>query len=160
MISKIWKSVYWLTPIIAIALILVLNYCDRLNKRDACLFTGKTVYEDGTYRGSFIDKNEIQVSVQFTLKNGVVSKASFRHLRNSDDYYLGTDVEPYKSVVAQYVEALDYLVGKNLKEHLRDLYTPEKVVKSQVDNFTAATIRSSKIISAVQDALNRGVYSF
>ena len=117
-------------------------------------------YEDGTYRGIFADGDAIQVNVEFTLEGGKVAEASFRHLRRDDDYFLGTEEEPYKSVVRQYQEALEHLVGKDLSVHLDDLYKPEEVVSTSVHGYTAATIRSSKIISAVRDGLNRGVYSY
>ena len=115
-------------------------------------------YEDGTYRGIFADKNEIQVNVEFTLKDGIVTKASFRYLKGPDKYFLETGQEPYRSVISQYKESLEHLVGKPLAQSLSDLYHPERVVRTEVDAYTSATIRSSKIISAIRDALNRGVY--
>lgn len=117
-------------------------------------------HEDGTYRGVFIDRDKIQVNVEFALKDGIVTKASFRHLIGVDNYRLGIDEEPYRSVIQQYQEALSHLVGKSLDIHLNDLYTPEDIVTTQVDGYTAATIRSNKIISAIRDGLNRGVYSY
>ena len=117
-------------------------------------------YEDGTYRGIFADEDSIQVNVEFTLEDGVVTEASFRHLRRDDDYHLETEEEPYASVIQQYQEALDHLVGNDLQTHLPDLYEPENVVTTEVDGYTAATIRSNKIISAFRDGLNRGVYSY
>lgn len=118
------------------------------------------VYEDGIYRGGFFDLGYIQVNVEFTLKGGVVTAAEFRHLWRDEDYHLETDREPYKSVIAQYQEALDYLVGKDLRTHLDDLYRPENIVVTEVHGYTAATIRSNKIISSIRDALNRGVYRY
>ena len=117
-------------------------------------------YEDGTYRGIFADEDSIQVNVEFTLEDGVVTEASFRHLRRDDDYHLETEEEPYASVVQQYHDALDHLEGNDLQAHLTDLYEPEDVVTTEVDGYTAATVRSNKIISAVRDGLNRGVYSY
>jgi len=117
-------------------------------------------YEDGTYRGIYADTDEIQVSLEFTLENGIVTDARFRHLRRDENYFMGNEEEPYRSVCQQYQEALQYLVGKNLQESLSDLYHPERIVRTQVDGYTSATIRSSKIISAVRDALSRGVYSY
>ena len=117
-------------------------------------------YEDGTYRGVFIDGEVIQVNVEFNLKDGIVTAANFRHLKRNELYYMGTEQEPYRSVCMQYQEALQYLVGKNLKTHLRDLYQPGEIVTLEVDGYTSATIRSSKIISAIRDGLNRGVYSY
>lgn len=117
-------------------------------------------YEDGTYRGVFIDGEVIQVNVEFSLKDGIVTDASFRHLKRNEIYYMGTEQEPYRSVCMQYQEALQYLVGKDLKTHLADLYRPGEIVTLEVDGYTSATIRSSKIISAIRDGLNRGVYSY
>lgn len=119
-----------------------------------------TTHENGTYRGVFIDKDVIQVNVEFTLEEGVITAASFRHLRRDDDYFLETDSEPYKFVVTQYREALGYLIGKEIDKHLTDLYNPENVVATEVDGYTSATIRAQKIISAIRDGLNRGVYSY
>ncbi len=120
----------------------------------------ETVYEDGTYRGTFADLGFIQVNIQFTLEDNIITSAEFRHLRRDDDYHYDAEEEPYRSVVDQYKEALDYLVGKDINAHLEDLYHPENVVKAQVDGYTAATLRTNKIISAIRDALNRGVYSY
>ena len=116
-------------------------------------------YEDGTYRGVFIDGSDIQVNVEFTLEHGVVKEAGFRWLKRDEDYHLETEEEPYRSVVQQYREALAHLEGKKLQDHLTELYTPEKIVTTEVDGYTSATIRRSKILSAIRDALNRGVYS-
>ncbi len=117
-------------------------------------------HEDGTYRGVFIDRDSIQVNVEFSLKDGIMTRAAFRHLHGGGNYHLRTDLEPYRSVIQQHEEALSHLVGKNLDLHLSDLYNPQNIVTTQVDGYTAATIRSNKIISAIRDGLNRGVYSY
>ena len=118
-------------------------------------------YEDGTYRGSFIDRGLIQVNVQFILVDGVIKEATFRHLQGIEPpYYLENEEEPYKSVIQQYEEALQYLVGKPLSDHLVHLYEPGDLVQTEVDGYTGATIRSGKIISAIRDALSRGVYRY
>ncbi len=117
-------------------------------------------YQDGMYRGAFIDGDAVQINVQFTLENGVVTEARFRHLRRDDDYHLETEEEPYRSVVDQYRESLEYLIDKELSAHLIDLYHPERTVITEVDGYSAATLRSNKILSAIRDALNRGVYSY
>lgn len=118
-------------------------------------------HEDGTYRGSFIDRGLIQVNVQFILRNGIITEATFRYLQGIEpSYHLNTEKEPYKSVIQQYEEALQYLVGKPLSDHLVHLYHPEALVTTHVDGYTGATIRSVKIISAIRDALSRGVYRY
>ncbi len=116
-------------------------------------------HEDGTYRGAFIDRDVIQVVVQFTLKDGIVTAASFRRLYLNDRYNQDNEQEPYRSVIQQHQEALDYLVGKNLSQHLAQLYSPGDIVTTEVDGYSGATIRSNKLISAIRDGLNRGVYS-
>lgn len=118
------------------------------------------VYEDGTYRGVFIDKDAIQVNVQFTLRDNIVTTAGFRHLRSDENYHLDAEKQPYKQVIKQYKEALEHLVGKDIDAHLRDLYKPGDIVQTEVAGYTGATIRSSKIISAIRDGLNRGVYRY
>lgn len=116
-------------------------------------------HPDGVYRGAFIDEGVIQVNVQFELVDGVVQSASFRHLVGAiPEYNMDTDEEPYRSVAGQYQEALDYLIGKPLSIYLRDLYEPGRIVRSEVDGYTGATIRANKILSAIRDALNRGPY--
>ncbi len=117
-------------------------------------------YENGTYRGVFIDGDSIQINVELRIEEDIVKAAAFRHLRRDENYHLDTKEEPYISVVQQYQEALDHLVGKNINANLSDLYNPENIVSTHVDGYTAATLRSNKIISAVRDALNRGVYSY
>ena len=123
-------------------------------------FDDRYLFEDGTYRGIFADGDAIQVNVEFVLRDGRVESARFRHLRRDENFFLGTEREPFVSVVQQYEEALAYLVGKDLHRHLADLYTPEIAVTTEVDGYTGATIRSAKLISAVRDALGRGVYRY
>ena len=115
-------------------------------------------HEDGIYRGIFADGDSIQVNVQFVLRDGIIQEASFRHLRRDENYRMGVQDEPYRSVVAQYKEALQHLVGKPLAQHLRDLYSPGEIVTVEADGYSGATIRSSKLLSAIRDALNRGPY--
>jgi hypothetical protein len=88
----------------------------------------------------------------------LIEKLRRGYHKGPDKYFLETGQEPYRSVISQYKESLEYLVGKPLAQSLSDLYHPERVVRTEVDAYTSATIRSSKIISAIRDALNRGVY--
>ncbi len=127
--------------------------------RGEVLHEDRYLYENGTYRGIFADGDEIQVNVEFELEDGIVQAADFRWLRRDENYNLEAEDDPYRSVVQQYKETLEYLEGKELKTYLTDLYFPENFVETEVDDYTAATIRSQKVISAIRDALNRGVYS-
>ena len=124
-----------------------------------CVLREQTVHPDGVYRGVFIDGDSIQVNVEFALQDGMVQSASFRHLRRDENYNLEATNEPYRSVVQQYKEALEHLVGKSLALHLADLYVPESVITTEVDGYTRATVRSNKVLSAIRDGLNRGIYS-
>ena len=141
---------------VVLGAILFLSGCTQ---QEEAILAEMRPHPDGTYRGAFIDEGLIQVNLQFRLTDGVVTAASFRHVVGADPAYnLDTTEEPYRSVVAQYGEALQYLVGKPLREHLADLYDPGSVVSLEVDGYSGATIRSTKIISAVRDGLNRGPY--
>ncbi len=128
--------------------------------QSTCYSVDQIEYEDGSYRGIFADRDEIQVNVQFTIKDGIVTAARFRHLRRDENYNIDAEEDPYKSVVGMYLESLEYLVGRKLNDHLPHLYNPEKFVDTEIDGYTSATIRSSKIISAIRDGLNRGVYAY
>lgn len=139
-----------------IGAVLMLSACTA---RYVSMVSEDRPHPNGTYRGAFIDEGAIQVNLQFTLVDGIVTAASFRHLVGAKpEYHLDAQDEPFRSVIAQYHEALQHLVGKPLKDHLADLYDPGRVVALEVDGYSGATIRSSKIISAVRDALNRGPY--
>ena len=129
--------------------------------REAKTTSEERLHPDATYRGAFIDEGIIQVNLQFTLVDGIVTEASFRHLVGAKpEYNIENQQEPYRSVVAQYEEALQHIVGKPLRDHLPDLYDPGSIITLEVDGYSGATIRSTKIISAIRDALNRGPYQF
>lgn len=118
-------------------------------------------YSDGVYRGIFIDGAEMQVNVDFELKENLVVAAKYRYL-----FYKGVDYKKEATdakimeMNKQYGELLTYLVGKDIRTAVKDLYAPGNIVKNTtIDGVTGATLRSGKIISAINDALNRGVYS-
>ena len=117
-------------------------------------------YEDGTYRGVFIDNNVQQVGVEFTLKDNVVTKAGFRHLEYRRINYRTSEDPLIQGMRGQYQQLLDYLVGKDIRTSLKDLYQSGSIVTENVDAFSGATLRAGKVISAVRDGLNRGVYSY
>jgi uncharacterized protein with FMN-binding domain len=141
-------------------------------------------YEDGTYRGIY-GEAEIQVAVEFTLVNNVVIdepnfRITFRRL-----FYGGKDYRPanaedhIKGLREQHQALLGYLVGLDIRDVLEHLYEPGKIVQFDVDKpqtavgeqpnprgtpdidvYTGATLRSGKVISAIRDGLNRGVYRY
>ena len=135
-------------------------------------------YPDGTYRGAFHDRGTYlgdqiglqQVGIQFTLENNQMQDLSFRVLAwNGDNYMVPDDPnnqwpqEDLEVLKEQHEEAIDYLEGKNITE-ISDLYEPDQVAENKEgtgeikDTWTAATMRGNKILHAIRDALNKGVY--
>lgn len=120
------------------------------------------VYQDGTYRGSYLDGGIQSVGIEFTLKSGVIDSIKYRVLAYKDvDYLKAGDVERVKVLEKQYQTLIAHLKGKPLTEVMA-LYKPGDLVKTEMvgaDAVTGATLRSGKVVSAIADALNRGAYS-
>lgn len=125
----------------------------------------KGVYPDGRYRGSFFDSGDYEVAVQFNIEDGRLTSLRYRHLYWRGDDYLNPESEDNAFVFAaedleiigiQHEQLLEYLEGKEVSR-IGDLFTPE-IAAEDIDSWTGATIRSAKVISALRDALNRGVY--
>ena len=121
--------------------------------------SGRGGYRDGIYRGAYVEGGVNQVGVQFTLEDNIIKDISFRSLSYGGVDYLaeGAD-EATQKVAGQYQELIDYLVGKDITDGIDELYSPGDIA-TDVDAFTAATVRSGKVISAINDALNRDAYS-
>jgi uncharacterized protein with FMN-binding domain/predicted heme/steroid binding protein len=116
-------------------------------------------YLDGIYRGHFSDRGEMQVSLQFSLRDNHLHDIELRYLAYAGiDYLKLAEDHPSYPVLLQYRQAIAHLQDQPLA-NLFDLYSPADVVED-IDAFTGATLRGSKIISAVRDALNRGVYQW
>lgn len=116
-------------------------------------------YENGIYRGVFLDKGHMEVNVQFALEDNLVQDARYRYLWYDGTDYMQDSSLKSKIVRWQFQELLDHLSGRNMRVHISDLYTPGQIITSELDGITGATVRSGKVVSAIQDALNRGVYS-
>lgn len=113
------------------------------------------VYRDASYRGTFYDGS---VEVDFTLKDNKFESIKFRKLAYKGvDYQAEDAADSIKGIAGQYTALIDHLVGKDVSE-VEALYTPADIAED-ADSFSAATIRSGKVISAINDALNRGAYS-
>ena len=143
--------------VIALAGVLVLSGCSQQDQVAERPGPVEITYEDGRYRGTFGDDGYMQVSIQFTLEDNIVTAINFRHLQYGDENYRRAEEEPFVSIRGQHEQLIEYLVGKDIRESLADLYEPGDIV-DDIDGFTGATIRSSKIISAIRDGLNRGLY--
>ena len=118
---------------------------------------------DGTYRGSYIDSGAQQVGIQVTIKDHIVTAISFRTLfYGGIDYRKEVIDQKVVAMTEQYNELIQYLVGKDVRSNLVNLYTPGSFVADKTvgtDAVSGATIRSNKVISAINDAFNRGLYS-
>lgn len=112
-------------------------------------------FEDGTYRGVYGEVDN-QVTIEFSLKDNVVTKISYRNLAYRGINYRTSTDEGIVTWRNQYQALIDHLVGKDLRESLPELYKPGQIV----DAVGGATLRSGKVISAIRDALNRGVYAY
>nr|WP_163502217.1 cytochrome b5 domain-containing protein [Halomonas socia] len=116
-------------------------------------------YPDGRYRGVFSDGGEMQVNVQFDLRDGRIGSLSYRHLAYAGTNYrrLDEDDELYP-VLEQHRQLGEALEGRELHEIFL-LYTSQRLAHD-VDGYSGATLRGNKVHSAMRDALNRGVYSW
>ncbi len=122
-------------------------------------------FEDGTYRGTFSDRGEMNVSIQITLEDNIVTAIRHRHLYYRGVDYLDDDASDIvKGIAMQHKLAIEYLIGKDIRDALPHLYEPGEYVDfgdyADVDGYTGATIYSHKDLSAIVDALNRGVFRF
>ncbi|MGL5124176.1 MAG: hypothetical protein ACRC6K_08530 [Fusobacteriaceae bacterium] len=108
-------------------------------------------HRDGTYRGNFFDSGENQVTVQFELKNDVITSARYRHLSYKGKNFLKD--ESLTLIKEQYNEVLKYIIGKNIKEVTDEMYDGSKIEKA------GATVRVTKVRSAVKDGILHDVYS-
>lgn len=117
-----------------------------------------TEYDNGRYRGVFGDRGDDQVSIQFHIEDGVLTDLSYRHLYHSgNDYREMEEGDPLYGVVEQHDQILEHLEGQPV-EAIFELYEPANFV-DDIDGFTGATIRGTKILSAMVDGLNRGLYT-
>ncbi|MBD3896397.1 cytochrome b5 domain-containing protein [Halomonas sp. ML-15] len=114
---------------------------------------------DGHYRGVFTDRGEIQVNITFDLRDGQLTDVNFRHLAyRGVDYLTLEEDEDLYPVMLQHRRITEWLEGEPLTS-IFALYEPARVV-DEVDGFSGATLRGAKVISAMRDGLNRGVYSW
>ena len=115
-------------------------------------------YDNGRYRGTYGDSGEQQVSIQFDLTNDVISNVSFRHLfYNGVNFRTAAEGSVEYPVRLQHQQIAEYLEGKSI-DTIAELRSPGSFVQD-VDGYSGATIRGSKLYSAMRDALNRGLYT-
>ncbi|MGL4989195.1 MAG: hypothetical protein ACRC5F_08160, partial [Cetobacterium sp.] len=108
-------------------------------------------HRDGTYRGVYVSTQETQVEIQFDLKNDTIEKTRYRTL-----YYKGEDFLKNKALEkskAQYEALLTAITGKNVNDAVEMLYTPADIEQA------GATVRATKVRSAIKHGLSTGVYT-
>lgn len=135
---------------------------DGLNRRPFKLVNTSKLpkaeaYQDGVYRGSYMEGGKEEVAVEFTLHDQIFSGLSYRSLHYKGVDYLAQDApEGVKMLAGQFEQLLQYLDGKDISA-VNQLYQPANMV-DDTDAASGATIRAPKVISAIWDALNRHAY--
>ena len=130
----------------------------------------KGMYPDGRYRGAFHDSGVQQVGIQFNLENNTLQDLSYRVLAYDGNNYQDPEhddnawpAEDLMALTEQYEQLLEYLEGRDISE-IAALYNTETIVDDVegtgeiADTWTGATVRGTKIINAIRDGLNRGIY--
>ncbi|MGL4988466.1 MAG: hypothetical protein ACRCZO_10770 [Cetobacterium sp.] len=108
-------------------------------------------HRDGTYRGVYVSSQETQVEIQFDLKDDTIEKTRYRTL-----YYKGEDYLKNKALEkskTQYEALLTAITGKNVNDAVEMLYTPADIEQA------GATVRATKVRSAIKHGLSTGVYT-
>lgn len=122
--------------------------------------TSKTLkgkaYENGIYRGSYLATGIEQVSLEFTLTEGIIKKVNYRNLSYKGVNFLKPSTKKEEQLKAQYDLLLQSLIGITIDEATSLLQTPEKLVKNLKTETEA--LKSDKILSAINNALERGLY--
>ena len=135
---------------------------DGLNRRpfkllDTSKLPVSPQYNDGVYRGSYMEGGIEEVAVEFTLRDGCFTSITYRSLAyKGEDYLSSSASEAVQLIAGQFQDLLSYLVGKPVSS-VNDLYRPGEIA-ADADTVSGATIRSPKVISAIWDALNRHAY--
>lgn len=115
-------------------------------------------YDSGTYRGVFEDSGDQQVSVQFKINDGTLHDIEFRHLFYDDvNYTKLEETDPLYGITTQYLQLAEYFEGKPVSS-ISELTDPGSFI-DDVDVATGATLRGNKVLAAMKDGLNRGLYA-
>ena len=135
---------------------------DGLNRRpfkliDTSKLPAPENYQNGVYRGSYMEGGSEEVAVEFRLYNDTFTELEYRALQYKGVDYLAEDLpENVRQLKSQFEQLLSYLEGKPVSA-VNELYQPGLMVQD-TDAASGATIRSPKVISAIWDALNRHAY--
>ena len=74
--------------------------------------TEEKTFVDGTYRGAFIDRGDVQVNIQFTLEDNVFTDSSYRHLYYGGIDYLESEDEAAEAIRTQHMQVLEQIFAK------------------------------------------------
>ena len=136
---------------------------DGLNRRpfkliDTSKLPEAESYQNGLYRGSYMESGSEEVAVEFRLEDNAFADLSYRALQYKGVDYLAPDApEAVRLIRGQFEQLLAYLEGRPVSA-VNELYQPGYMV-DDTDVSAGATIRAPKVISAIWDALNRHAYS-
>ncbi len=135
---------------------------DGLNRRpyqivDTTKLPEAEPYEDGLYKGTYMEDGGEQVGVEFALEDNCFTQIRYRTLQYKGEDYLSEDAtEEQRLIAAQFEELIEYLIGRPVAS-VNDLYQPGEIA-GDTDVSTGATLRAPKVISAIWDGLNRHAY--
>jgi len=135
---------------------------DGLNRRpfklvDTSKLPEAAPYADGTYTGVYSEDGGEQVVLEFSVLDSVISNIRYVKLCYKDVDYLSADApEAIRRITGQFEALIAYLEGRPIAA-VNDLYLPGNIVPD-TDAFSAATLRSPKVISAIWDGLNKNAY--
>lgn len=110
----------------------------------------KSQYQNGTYRGVYVSGQETQVELQYTLKDDVITSIKYKTL-----YYKGHDwlkENEYIAKNAGYLSLLEKITNKKIQDVLPTMYNSDEIEAG------GATVRESKVRSALQYGLNVGPF--
>ena len=74
--------------------------------------TEEKTFVDGTYRGAFIDRGDVQVNIQFTLEDNVFTDSSYRRLYYGGIDYLESEDEAAEAIRTQHMQVLEQIFAK------------------------------------------------
>ncbi len=113
-------------------------------------------YGDGYYRGGYMENGGEEVALEFAVRDNTFTEIRFTSLQYGGIDYLTDERESVQKVRSQFEQLIGYLTGKSISA-VNDLYLPGQIA-SDVDTYSAATLRSPKAISAIWGALGRHAY--
>lgn len=135
---------------------------DGLNRRpykivDTTKLPAAKPYDDGEYRGAYMEDGGEQVALEFTLQDNRFTSIAYRTLQYKGEDYLAQDApDAYKKIAGQFEQLADYLIGQPVS-CVNDLYLPGNIA-DDTDVSSGATLRAPKVISAIWDGLGRRAY--